>query len=96
MNVICTVELGPAVSSSDAAILTVAAQLFLNGALLVSLTNFVRDGTTFTFTHSLDSFEMENAGEYMCTATVSPPQSPFITPGNETLSGSAMLAIGEN
>ena len=95
VEVICSVELRPVVSASEASLLTVTAQLSFGGATLTPPTTLDREGATFTLTYAVESFSEGNVGEYACMATVSPqPQTPYIT-GNGTRTGSAMLSIGE-
>ena len=80
VDVVCTVELGPVVMKSDISHLTVDTQLFRNGTTL-ALAGPLVSGTRLSYTFRIESFKMNNIGEYVCTVAVSPSQSssPDIT-----------------
>ena len=79
---------------SDISYLTLDAQLSRNGSTL-ALTGPVVSGTRLSYTYRIESFEVNNTGEYVCTAAVSPSQSssPYIT-GSATLTTKATIAFG--
>ena len=69
VTLICTVELGPAVTESELSLLVVDAQLSRDGTPL-ALTGPIVNGTTFTYTTQLNTFGRSDSGNYTCTATV--------------------------
>ena len=95
VELICTVELIPAISQSDLSLLMVNAQLSRDGTPLALIGPTVT-GTTFTYTIQLDSFSACDSGNYTCTVTVSLlSPSSFIT-GNATLSNSTRISLDDN
>ena len=93
VELICTVELGPAISQSDLSLLMVDAQLSRDGTPL-DRTGPVISGTTFTYTVQLDSFEMSDVGDYSCTATVSLVSNSTFISGSGTANGMSTISIG--
>ena len=96
VDVVCTVEFGPVIMESEISFLTVDAQLSRNGSTL-TLTGPVLSGTRLSYTYRIESFEVNNTGEYVCTAAVSPSQSssPYIT-GSAALTTKETIAFGTN
>ena len=92
--VLCTVELSPLVTESEVSLITVSAQLIHNGTRELSLTTSAPKGTTYTFSALIQSFQRNNNGEYVCTATVSPHTSSQLIIGNGTRTGMAVISLG--
>ena len=92
--VICTVELSPLVTESETSLITVSVQLIHNGTRELSPTMSARQGTTYTFSSLIQSFQQSNNGEYVCTATVSPQASSQLITGNGTRTGKAVISLG--
>ena len=91
--VLCTVELSPPVTESELSLLRVDAHLTHNGTRDIP-TNREEHGTSFTYIAVVRSFQADDSGDYVCTATLSPlSPSPYIT-GNGTLTGMASASIG--
>ena len=94
VDVICTVELGPAVVESDLSLLVVDAQLSRDGTTL-ALTGPTMNGIRFIFSSQIASFQMSSVGDYICTATVSLRSAQTYITGNATMSGRATIVIGK-
>ena len=91
--IFCTVELGPAMAVSDLPLVAVDARLVLNKTRDIP-TIREQDATSFTYTAVVRSFQLNDSGEYVCRATVSPQSpSPYIT-GTGTQEGTAFIGIG--
>ena len=95
VELICTVELSPAVSQSDLSLLMVDAQLSRGGTPL-ALTGPTVTGTIFTYTIQLDSFSACDSGNYICTVTVSLVSPTSFITGNATLSNSTRISPDDN
>ena len=92
--VLCTVKLSPLVTENEVSLITVSAQLIHNGTRELSLTTSALKGTTYTFSALVQSFQQNNNGEYLCTATVSPQASSQHIIGNGTRTGMAVISLG--
>ena len=92
--VICTVELSPHVTESEVSLITVSARLIHNGTREHLPTMSAPKGTTYTFSALIQSFQPNNNGEYVCTATVSPHTSSQLIIGNGTRTGMAVISLG--
>ena len=89
----CTVELDPAITESELALLMVDAQLSRDGTPL-ALGDPTVIGTTFTFTTQLHSFRRTDSGNYTCNATIRPhPASSYLT-GRGTLLNTTRITTG--
>ena len=87
----CTVELNLAILGSEIFLLTVNAQLSKNGTVLALAGPVVTAGTIFTYTTQLNSFQINDFGNYTCIATIRPqPTSPYLR-GAEVLSDTLNL-----
>ena len=85
--------LNSAVLSSEIFLVTVDAQLFMDGNQL-DLTGPIVTGTIFTYTALLKSFQESDFGSYTCTATVKPHASLIYLTGMDVLSDSLSINAG--
>ena len=92
--VLCTVKLSPLVTESEVSLITVSARLIHNGTRELLPTMSARQGTTYTFSALIQSFQRIDNGEYVCTATVSPHSSSQLIIGNGTRTGMADISLG--
>ena len=68
----CIVKLAPAVES-ELTQLIVETELSRERTLhILTLSDPMINGTTYTYTRRLESFGRNNSGDYICTATVKP------------------------
>ena len=91
----CSVQMNSSVTDSEVLLLTVDAQLIQPNGAMLSLANPIISGTIFTFSTEVNSFGINDVGNYTCSATIRPrPSSPYLTESNE-LSGRIELRISE-
>ena len=94
VSLMCTVVLNSAILESELSLLMVDAQLSRDGTLL-TLTGPLVTGTAYTFTATVDFFSESDAGNYTCSATVSPqPSSQHLTGTGQLQSSSYEITIG--
>ena len=87
-------ELNTTVVDSDLILLMVDAQFSKDGTPL-TLTGLAVTGTTFTYTIRLDSFDRRDAGNYTCTANVTPSStSTYLTASGESRCASIVIMAG--
>ena len=87
----CTVELNSAILGSEIFLLTVNAQLSKNGTVLALADPIVTAGMIFTYATQLNSFQINDFGNYTCIATIRPqPTSPYLR-GADVLSDTLNL-----
>lgn len=95
ITLICIVQMKLSVMDSKVSLLMVEAQLIRPNRTMLNLSHPMISDTIFTFTTRVKSFSDDDAGNYTCSATVSPGQSsPYLT-GTGELSGKAEIEIGE-
>ena len=71
----CTIEWAPTVMESELSLLMVDAQLFMvrnEVTRNLSLTSPGISGTTFTYTTVVNSFSLNDSGNYSCVASIRP------------------------
>ena len=91
----CALKLNSSILDSEIFLLMVDVQLFRNGAPL-SVFGPIVNGTTFTYTTQLNSFQRSDYGSYNCTAVVRPrPTSIYLT-GIEVLSNTLTIIPGKH
>ena len=89
----CAIEYGTTVVDSDLSLLMVDAQLSRDGTPL-TLTGPTVTGTTFTYTIQLNSFGMNDSGNYNCSATVKPKPTSSYLVGEQMLSNEVRVTTG--
>lgn len=91
----CTVELNSEILGSEIFLLTVDTQLSKDRAPL-ALTGPIVTGTTFTYTAQLNSFQRNDYGKYICTATIRPQPTSAYLIGVDVLSDALNIKPGES
>ena len=94
--VTCTVELNnSAILESELSMVIVEAQLSGPNEAMLSLSNPMVSGTTFTYATQLNSFERSDSGSYTCTTTIRPqPTATYLT-GVGMLSNTIRITVGK-
>ena len=87
----CTVELNLAILGSEIFLLTVNTQLSKNGTVLALAGPVVTAGTIFTYTIQLNSFQVNDFGNYTCTVTIRPQPTSAYLRGEDVLSDTLNL-----
>ena len=87
----CTVELNSAILGSEIFLLTVNARLSKNGTVLTLDGPIVTAGTIFTYAMQLNSFQINDFGNYTCIAIIRPQPTSAYLMGADVLSDTLNL-----
>ena len=92
----CSIQMNQNVLASDLSLLIVNASLTRPDGAILDLSNPIIEGTSFTYTSQVISFDDSDVGTYTCNATVKPrSSSPFLTGIGELVSNSIEIVISK-